>query len=85
MTFLVELHMCGGSMGEAVPPIEVVHVTTKQEAQAVADMVHNHSANKYDNLWTVITEVPILVASEADAVKQMLSNYYFEDYEDEDE
>lgn len=82
MTFLVELHMCGGSMGEAVPPIEVVHVATKQEAEAIADKVHDHPANEYDDLWADIVEVPSIL-SEADATKKMLSNYYFEDDEDE--
>lgn len=71
-------------MGEAVMPIEVVHVETEEEAERVAAVVNDHPVNEYDDLWAIVVEVPP-VLSEADATKQMLSNYYFEDYEAEAE
>ena len=82
MSYLVEFHTCGGSMGEAVIPIEVVHVATEEEADRVAAVVNDHPINEYDDLWAIVVEVPSIL-SEADATKKMLSNYYFEDDEDE--
>lgn len=85
MSFLVELHSLGGSMGEAVEPIEVVHVATREEADAIIEKVDSHEASDFGELlWAILVEVPEVVSGE-DGITQMFNNYYFEDYEDDND
>lgn len=83
MSYLVELHTCGGSMGEAVEPIELVHVATEEEAELVAAAANDHPINNgYGDLWAIIVEVPEILSG-VDGVTAMLNNYYFEDWEED--
>ena len=82
MSYLVELHTTGGSMGEAVIPIQVVHVATKPEADAIAENVNNHpAAGNSEYLWAIVLEVPELVSVEQ-ATDDMFDTYPFEDYDE---
>lgn len=81
MSYLVQLHMCGGSAGEAMEPIEVEHVSTLGEARMIENTVHAHPASDDgDELWLRIVEVPE-ISSASEALSKIMSNHYFADWE----
>lgn len=85
MSYLVQLHMCGGSAGEAMEPIEVEHVSTLDEARVIESTVHAHPASDNGNeLWLRIVEIPE-ISSGSKALSKVMSNYYFEDWEYDNE
>lgn len=77
MSYIVTVHMCGGSGGEAVPAIEVAHVATREEADAVEKWVHSHPGAESSELWALVYEIPE-IQSVSEVQTQFEKNDYFE-------
>ena len=79
MSYLVTLHSCGGSMGEAIPAAETVVVATEAEAEAIVDWVDKHPINgKYGEIWALHYEIgePTDVAG---GIETLEESWVFED------
>lgn len=82
MSWLISVHMSGGSMGEAVPPISTAVVSTKEEADRIATTIHAHPASyDGDQLWAIVSELPALQAEEA-ALAEVMDNYVIKGWEE---
>lgn len=82
MSYLVSLHYCGGSSGEAIEAVKLVHVGTKDEAKRISKKVHAHPNSRNGNeLWARVIEIPE-IQSEAGAEETMFQSSYLEEEED---
>ena len=82
MSWLISVHMCGGSMGEAVEPISTAVVSTKEEADRIATAIHDHPASyDGDELWAVVSELPALQDEEA-ALAKVMDNYVIKEWDE---
>lgn len=83
MSYIVTLHSCGGSMGEAIDSIGSAVVADEATATEVADHFNDlNDSSGYDGseIYAVVEEVPELMGKE-DAIAEIKKAYVFEDME----
>lgn len=82
--YFVTLHTCGGSMGEAVPPIGAAVVPDLETAEEVEQYFNDHPfARGAHEIWALKHELTEPMSKD-DAIAEIKKAYVFEYVEDEE-